>query len=131
MPLENWPQGGLQQIERALRKRICGVCVDRNLTGPCQLDAAQECALFRALPQVVAAISPVHSNLAGSYVPAIRKAVCAECFHQDETGYCELREEARCALDRYLVLIIQTIEEFLRPAPTGPDRTVGASTGRV
>jgi hypothetical protein len=38
--------------------------------------------------------------------------VCAKCPHQAADGICRVRGEVRCVLDRYLVLIVETIEEI-------------------
>jgi hypothetical protein len=112
MALKDLPQGGLKNLEEALRTRICSVCVDRNLEGICHLEEEHQCALFNSFPQIVQAISNVRSDLIEDYVAAIRKVVCAECAHQDADGFCRVRTEVRCVLDRYLVLIVQTIEEI-------------------
>ena len=111
MALEDLTQGGLKNLEEALRTRICSVCVDRNLAGICHLEEEQQCALFDSFPQIVQAVSNVRSDLIEDYVAAIRKSVCAGCAHQHADGFCRVRGEVRCVLDRYLVLIVQTIEE--------------------
>jgi hypothetical protein len=111
MTPKDLPQGGLKELEEALRTRICSLCVDRPLEGVCYLEEEGECALFKSFPKIAQAVSSVRSDLLDDYVAAIRKAVCAECVHQDENGICRVREEVRCVLDRYLLLIVQTIEE--------------------
>ena len=110
MALNDLPQGGLKELEEALRTRICSVCVDRPLEGVCHLEEEHECALFN-LPKIVQAVSSVQSDLLDDYVAAIRRDVCSQCVNQDEDGICRVREEVRCVLDRYLLLIVQTIEE--------------------
>ena len=112
MAQEDLSQAGLKNLEEALRTRICSVCVDRSLAGICHLEAEQQCALFDSFPQIVQAVSTVRSDLIEDYVAAIRKSVCAGCAHQHADGFCRVRGEVRCVLDRYLVLIVQTIEEI-------------------
>jgi hypothetical protein len=112
MNVNNNQSTEMNTLENALRVRICGVCVDRNLSGACLLEQERECALFSSFPKIVQAVSQVRSNLLEDYVEAIRKTVCSQCIHQDEFGICRVREEVRCVLDRYLMLIVQTIEEF-------------------
>jgi hypothetical protein len=102
----------LKEMEEALRERICSVCVDRSLEGICRLEAERECALFNSFPQIVLAVSRVRSAVMDDYVAAIRNAVCSRCAHQDADGFCGVRDEVRCILDRYLLLIVQTIEEI-------------------
>ena len=112
MAINGLPQSRFSDLEAALRARICSVCVDRNLDGVCHLEEEHECALFGSFPKVVEAVSSVRSDWIEDYVVAIRKAVCAECAHQDADGFCRVRGEVRCVLDRYLMLIVQTIEEY-------------------
>ena len=99
-------------LEEALRRRVCSVCVDRNPDGTCDLDARHECVLFSRLPEIARAISSVHSDNVDDYVMAIRTNICSSCSHQDANGFCLEREQVRCALDRYLSPIIDTIEEI-------------------
>jgi hypothetical protein len=98
-------------LEQALRRRICSVCIDRNVDGTCSLDARHECALFDRFPIIAQSISRIHSDKIDDYIAAIREDVCADCPNQDADGLCRLREEVRCILDRYLLLIVDTIEE--------------------
>lgn len=101
----------LPVLEEALRRRICNVYVDRNLQGRSDLDEEHEATLFNNLPRIVQSISRVHSDKMEDYTAAIREDICAECVHQRLDGSCKLREEVRCVLDRYLLLIVETIEE--------------------
>lgn len=108
-PLE---QGGsMAALEEILRQRICSVCVDRNVDGICSLNQRHECALFDRFPSIVRSIFRVDSDKIDDYVTAIREDVCMDCINQALDGSCKLREEVRCALDRYLLLIIGAIEE--------------------
>jgi hypothetical protein len=112
MAQEDLSQADLKNLEEALRTRICSVCVDRSLEGICHLEVERQCALFDSFPQIVQAVSNVRSDLIEDYVAAIRKTICAGCAHQHADGFCRVRGEVRCVLDRYLLLIVQTIEEI-------------------
>ena len=101
----------LEDLEETLRCRICSVCVDRNVDGTCSLKDLHECVLFERIPRIVPAVSGVHSDRMDDYIAAIREKVCADCSNQDEQGLCAVREQVRCVLDRYLILIVQAIEE--------------------
>lgn len=104
------PDRSLAALEELLRQKICAICVDRNADGTCTLNQQHECALFDRLPRIVRAISRVSSNKIDDYVTAIREDVCVDCIHQALDGSCSLREEVRCVLDRYLLLIIGALE---------------------
>ena len=105
----------LMVLEELLRRRICGVCVDRNTEGGCGLSNPDECGLFNRFPKIVAAVSRVESEKLGDYVAVIREDVCEGCANQKLDGYCRVRDEVRCVLDRYLLLIVSAIEEARGP----------------
>ena len=105
----------LAVLEELLRRRICSVCVDRNAGGGCGLSNPAECGLFNRFPRIVESISRVQSENLEDYVAAIREDVCEGCVNQKLDGYCRVREEVRCVLDRYLVLIVGALEEARGP----------------
>jgi hypothetical protein len=100
----------LEELEAIVRDRICAVCSDRTVDGKCGLENPGECALFRLFPQVARAIQSTDSDDIQDYIAAIRKNVCAICEQQAADGSCETRREVRCALDAYLLLVIDAIE---------------------
>jgi hypothetical protein len=101
----------LVELESIVRKRICNVCTDRTVDGHCGLAAPIECALFRLFPEVAQAIQSVESDDIQQYLDAIRHNVCSVCADQAGDGSCETRQEVRCALDAYLLLVVDAIEE--------------------
>ncbi len=111
----------LEELEKIVRDQICRVCSDRKVDGSCGLEEPETCALFRLFPQVAQAIQSTHSDDIRDYVQAIRQQVCTICEAQAADGACETREKVACALDAYLLLIVDAIEEatgrtFERPA---------------
>jgi hypothetical protein len=101
----------LEELESIVRNRICRVCSDRSTDGNCGLENPSECGLFRLFPQVARAIQSTNSDRIEDYISAIRENVCVICQHQDADGSCEVRSQVSCALDAYLVLIVEAIEE--------------------
>ena len=101
----------LRELEVIIRNRICAVCSERTLDGNCGLEDTGACALFRLFPQVAQAIQSVHSDDINPYIEAIRRMVCPVCADQAPDGSCETRQQVQCALDAYLVLIVDAIEE--------------------
>jgi len=99
------------ELEALVRNRICGVCTERTADGQCGLDDPSSCALFRLLPRVVRAIQSVDSPHIQPYIDAIRRDVCSVCGDQRADGTCEARQEVRCALDAYLMLVVDAIED--------------------
>jgi len=101
----------LAELEQILRARICRVCSDRLEDGSCGLEQPASCAIFRYLPEVARAIQSTDSTDVADYLHAIRSQVCSICSQQAADGSCALRKEVRCALDAYLILIVDAIEE--------------------
>ena len=110
----------LKELENIVRATVCGVCTDRDNEGSCGLENPESCALFRLFPQLARAIQTTHSDDIRDYVKSIREQVCSVCPMQDAEGHCETRERVECALDAYLLLVVDAIEEatgrkFQRP----------------
>src|ERR1044072_3252836 len=101
----------LAEIEAIVRDRICRVCSDRTVDGNCGLEDPSACALFRLFPQVAQAIHSIHSDEINDYIQAIRQGVCSICHDQLADGSCETRHQVQCALDAYLLLVVDVIEE--------------------
>ena len=99
------------ELEAIVRNRICGVCTERTIDGECGLETPSSCALFRLFPQVAQAIQSVHSDDIHPYIEAIRRNVCSVCQDQAPDGSCETRRQVQCALDAYLLLVVDAIEE--------------------
>jgi hypothetical protein len=119
----------LKELETIVRATVCRVCTDRNNDGSCGLEDPGSCALFRLFPQVARAIQTTHSDDIRDYVKAIREQVCSICEQQASDGSCETRDNVACALDAYLLLIVDAIEDatgrkLRRPADLIPSRAL-------
>jgi hypothetical protein len=101
----------LVELEAIVRNRICKVCTERAVDGQCGLEEPSSCALFRLFPQVALAIQSVKSDDIQQYIEAIRRNVCSVCAEQAKDGSCETRQMVQCALDAYLLLVVDAIEE--------------------
>ena len=122
----------LIELEAIVRNKICQVCTDRTVEGQCGLEEPSSCALFRLFPEVARAIQTVRSDDIQVYIDAIRRGVCSVCAEQVSDGSCEARQQVRCALDSYLILVVEAVEEatgksFAKPAKPGPTKHGGAS----
>jgi hypothetical protein len=104
-------QRSVAELESIVRDRICRVCSDRTVSGECGLEDPSSCVLFQMFPQVASAIESVHSEDICDYIDAIRANVCTICKVQDADGQCESRQQVRCVLDAYLLLVVEAIEE--------------------
>lgn len=121
----------LAELEAIVRNRICGVCSERTVDGECGLEDPSRCALFQLFPNVAQAIQSVSSNDINDYIVAIRRDVCRVCSDQAPDGSCETRQKVRCALDAYLLLVVDAIEEAtgrMFDRPLGFSGEAGART---
>ena len=100
-----------EELEAIVRNRICSVCTERTAAGQCGMEDPSTCALFRLFPQVAQAIQSVDSRDIHEYIEAIRRNVCSVCQEQARDGSCEARQQVQCALDAYLLLVVDAIEE--------------------
>jgi hypothetical protein len=101
----------LEELEAIVRERICRVCTDRTVDGACGLEDPSKCALFRLFPQVARAVQSTSSDDIRDYIRAIREQVCSFCEEQAADGECETRKQVQCALDAYLLPIIDAIDK--------------------
>jgi len=101
----------LAELEAIVRNKICAVCTERTVAGNCGLEEPSSCALFRLFPEVAKAIRSVKSDDINQYIDAIRANVCSICTDRAADGSCETRQEVRCALDAYLIPVVDAIEE--------------------
>ena len=100
-------------LEKAVLERICIVCVDRKRDGTCGLDPGLECAIKLHLPEILESVRGVTSDQIGHYVERIRNNTCRVCT-QGQPEQCDVRAHVDCPLDRYLVLVVEAIEEMQR-----------------
>jgi hypothetical protein len=101
----------LAELETIVRNKLCHVCSERTVDGNCGLEQPADCALFRLFPEVARAIQSTHSDDINDYVAAIRQEVCSVCGDQAKDGSCDKRHQVDCALDAYLLLVVDAIEE--------------------
>jgi hypothetical protein len=81
------------------------------MEGGCGLEDPNHCSLFQLFPLVAQAVLATQSEDIQDYIQAIREHVCAVCLDQRLDGSCDLRSQARCALDAYLLPVVDAIEE--------------------
>lgn len=117
----------LAELESIIRNRICNVCTERTANGECGLEEPSSCALFRLFPQVAEAIQSVKSDDINPYLEAIRRNVCSVCIDQARDGSCETRQQVQCALDAYLLLVVDAIEEAT--GKTFDKKSIGPAVG--
>ncbi len=106
-----------------LKQKVCSVCIDSDADGKCTISRTPDraCPIDMFLPEIVQAIESVQSNRMEDYVESFRTHVCSQC-QEDETGRCRFRSDIDCAMDRYIQLIVEAIEEApdreeAKPAP--------------
>lgn len=99
---------------QAIRRRVCSACLDSRDDGSCGL-TGRACAIETHLPGVVQAVLGTRSRRMDDYVASLRAQVCNRCEQQTPDGHCALRGATDCALDSYLYLVVEAIEEVDGP----------------
>lgn len=100
-----------EEYWEALQAKVCHTCHEADIHGGCQITGGPKCAIKTHLRKILDVVNSVYSPSIEPYEEALREKVCAECTSQSADGNCSLRQESRCALDRYFPLIVQVIEE--------------------
>jgi hypothetical protein len=77
------------------------------------MSRADRCPVYGQLPRLITLVRLVRSDSIEPYVEEVRRVICETC-PMGGADHCERREHLDCALDLYLPLIVQTIEECLR-----------------
>jgi len=100
-----------EEYWEALQAQVCRTCQDADAKGGCQISGGRECAIKMYLKEILDVVNSVYSPSMEPYEEALRTKVCAKCASQTSDAHCGLRQDSRCALDRYFPLIVQVIEE--------------------
>jgi hypothetical protein len=103
-----------QEYWQAVRAKVCEKCIDGDGHGNCRLDPSIECALQKYFPLIVDTVRRIKSDQMEDYVRELRLITCAQCKYQTVNGYCIVRDQVDCALDRYFPLVVEAIEEVGR-----------------
>jgi hypothetical protein len=93
-----------------IRRRVCGLCLDRRDDGTCHLKGGRTCAIDAQLPSLVESIRDVQRGRMDEYVEAIEAGVCSQCEGRASTGQCAFRDRGECALWMYLALVVDAVE---------------------
>jgi hypothetical protein len=96
---------------KAIKQNVCEICVDSSEKGKCTLNKNEFCAVELYLPKIVEVIHNNENEELVKIYKILREKICADCNTQDSDGYCQLREDANCSLDRYFYLIKETIQK--------------------
>lgn len=104
----------LQKLDRRLKERICPICVERGPRSTCNLWELAECPITLHLPRLVEVVRSIHSGQMEDYLQKVRQEICTTCESAlSPLGHCDVRNSGHCALDAYLLLIVQIIDDFL------------------
>ena len=100
-----------QAYWNAIRQKVCSVCLDQANDGSCGL-TRRTCAIEKHLPRLAQVLSSIDSPRMDEYVAAVQTQICSQCPEQDAEGRCDLRNAGECALDAYLFLVLEAVEEI-------------------
>lgn len=103
-----------RELEDRLKSLICPICPELQPNSLCGLKKLDRCPISIHLDGLVHIVSSVHSDRMEHYVQKVRDEVCSTCRNPlfPRTG-CDLRREGHCALDAYLLPIVEVVDDFL------------------
>lgn len=96
---------------KALRTHVCSVCVDSSEGGKCTLTDEEMCAVELYLPQIVDIVHDLDSDDMLDYYNELKEKICTDCRTRDGKGFCHLKDDVNCSLDRYFPHIVETIHK--------------------
>ena len=95
----------------ATRRDICSICLDHTSAGGCARPTSDPCPLETHLETIVEGVLSVRPTLKiAPYISALRRINCRHC-REGENGECELRNLVDCAVDSYILRVVEVIEE--------------------
>ena len=101
----------LAELEAIVRNRICKVCTERTVERRVRPGGTLQ---LRPVPPLPAS-GPGHPIRPQRRYPPVHRGhpaqVCSVCVDQAADGSCETRQQVQCALDAYLLLVVDAIEE--------------------
>ena len=97
--------------QEAVLRHVCSKCIDFGEDDICHSPDPAGCAIFRYLPELVAIVERLRTLRIQPYVDAVREDICMKCRRGSLSKDCPLCTSLDCALDRYLPLVLETIEE--------------------
>ena len=97
----------MQKYTKAIKDNVCAICVDSDDKGRCTLASDETCAVQRYLPQIVDIIHNSDSDDIQIYKEKVHETICRNCNTQESGGYCHLREDVNCSVDRYFRFIVE------------------------
>lgn len=100
----------MQKYIKAVKENVCSICVDSDDAGHCTLTSKETCAVQAFLPQIVDIVHNSGTDDIQIYKEKVHETICKNCKAEDAAGYCYLREDVNCSVDRYFRFIVETIQ---------------------
>jgi hypothetical protein len=108
------PLVAAEELTKRLHAAICPTCTERREDGSCGLDRISECPITTHLDGLVYTAATVKSGRMDRYVDAVRQEICPNCLHREQpVDRCAVRGEGHCALDSYLMLALDVVDDFI------------------
>ncbi len=95
----------------ALKKHVCPICCDSDQKGKCTLNNDEICSIELHIDKIVEVIHTSEKETYESLYINLKEHVCKNCKAKTESGYCSVKEDANCSLERYFYLIVDIINK--------------------
>jgi hypothetical protein len=108
----------MKNYREALHKKVCSLCIDGIFDEDfqfvkCGLPSGRPCPIFRHLAELIQISRVTDIRSYKDFVHEVRERVCTSC-EANQDNWCEMRMEGKCALNRYLLLVVGVIEGVRR-----------------
>lgn len=93
----------------AIRRRVCRQCNHVMEDGICGL-ADSVCPVEQGMHAIVGIVHHVRDESIYDHLVDIRRVICDTCRHR-HAGQCRLHTTGECPLERYLMIVVEAIED--------------------
>ena len=100
----------MEKYYKAVENKICKMCIDAKDDGTCTLTEEEKCAVKIFLPEIIKLVHESNSDNFDHLYKKLKDEVCIDCKARNEEGFCYLKDDSNCSLDRYFTTIVETIK---------------------
>lgn len=101
----------MEKYIKAIENNICKMCIDSDNEGNCVLTDEERCAVEMYLPEIIRIVHEINNDNYPEHYAKFKSEVCKDCKARDDKGFCYLKDDSNCALDRYYSVIVETIKK--------------------
>ena len=123
--------GSRKQFSQAIHARVCHNCRSIRQDLACGL-VGSVCPIETNIRDILQIAGYARGDRGQAYMRELRSTACAACEQWADQARCPADAAARCAVNRYLELVFEAIDDVqkwapVKPAPAKPARALAAA----